>query len=69
MRITIKIDTDNAAFDDPLELSRIFIELSGRTDELMPGRRLAIRDINGNTVGHATCADNGATAAPGANGD
>ena len=50
--ITIKIDTDNAAFDGDnhdIEVARILKELS----EYRPleNNSIAIRDINGNRVG------------------
>lgn len=53
MNITIKINTDNAAFEDGSELSRILHKLAdkvdGRDDTTIDGIR--ILDINGNIVG------------------
>ena len=52
MTITITIKTDNAAFDDPNELSRILSLLAARSragETTLDGLRLF--DINGNKVG------------------
>ena len=53
MDLTVKINMDNAAFEDTCELSRILVQLSsdlaGRTFE---GEHAStLRDVNGNTVG------------------
>lgn len=58
MRINIKLDTDNAAFEsEPMdELRRIFLSvaLGARMEMENPTlRRVHLRDSNGNTVGHA----------------
>jgi hypothetical protein len=55
MKVTIKIDCANAAFeDDPaLEVARILEDLAHRAGlgGLSPGDRLKAIDVNGNTVG------------------
>jgi len=58
MQYNIKIDMDNAAFEDDNtgEIARILRELADRITrggELLPGDRENLRDINGNTVGAA----------------
>ncbi len=58
MRIHIKLDTDNAAFEDrPMEeLRQMFTVLAvqARMEMENPSsRRVHLRDSNGNTVGHA----------------
>jgi len=61
--VTIKIETDNAAFADgneTQEVARILRELAtfmvawNRVIDVYPN---ALRDINGNRVGEVTCAD------------
>ena len=57
MRLTVKIDMDNAAFESDLELGRILRELADRSDRdgLDPAGE-TLRDVNGNRVGSATMA-------------
>lgn len=55
--ITIKIDTDNAAFDDGMrghEVARILHKLADEYDDLGGLHRPFLHDINGNTVGTVT---------------
>lgn len=60
MYATVKIETDNAAFEGPggaFEIARIFRELAERlsryNDEMTtPGVKVPVKDHNGNTVGH-----------------
>ena len=52
--VTIGIDTDNAAFDNPGELARILRALADTIDgtpDVTDYDGLALRDLNGNTVG------------------
>lgn len=50
--ITIKIQCDNAAFEDmPYEVSRILRELVIDLDHYAGFRRTVLHDINGNTCG------------------
>lgn len=52
---TLTIETDNAAFEGPdaiYEVRRILSELGA--GQWSGERELAVRDINGNTVGRAT---------------
>jgi hypothetical protein len=55
MKVTIKIDCGNAAFEgDPgLEIARILEDLAHKIGlgGVAPGGKLPLRDINGNTVG------------------
>ena len=56
MKATIKIEMDNAAFEEPgPELARILRDLANavETSELADpyDRNVKLRDINGNTVG------------------
>jgi hypothetical protein len=54
MRVTITIDTDNAAFEDAgFEVAVILRQLAGRFDfaSHLPAEGWPIRDHNGNTVG------------------
>lgn len=54
-RVTITIDTDNAAFEDAgraHETARILRELADRIEDTdLPNGMLHLRDVNGNTVG------------------
>lgn len=50
MNCTIKINMDNAAFDDLSELSRILRKAADRLDG-DPFGGFALKDVNGNTVG------------------
>ncbi len=56
--VTVTIETDNAAFEDPGELPRILAALAARLPawEMNAGDFDAepIRDSNGNTVGRVT---------------
>lgn len=58
MRVTVKIDTDNAAFEDcdGAEVARILRELADRIDNEPLGKKDCrfARDINGNRVGQLT---------------
>lgn len=55
--ITITINTDNAAFDDPVtgdghELTRVMGRVVGQiTEDMTVGASRAIMDSNGNTIG------------------
>jgi hypothetical protein len=55
--INITINTDNAAFDDPVtggthELTRVMATLVGHiTADMTVGAQRSINDINGNTIG------------------
>lgn len=58
MNCTIKVNMDNAAFDDCnggcVELSRILLRLSQKVEDapvLFLDSTMPIRDVNGNTVG------------------
>ena len=56
MKATIKIEMDNAAFEDGnagAELARILGELAAKVSrvEITPGRGWALFDVNGNKVG------------------
>jgi hypothetical protein len=55
MKITIKIDTSGAAFEDApeYELARVLHRIAERVTsmEMKPGYGFPIRDINGNRVG------------------
>ncbi len=55
MTLTIKIDMDNAAFEDPDEVHRILKKI--RVDVSDPQWSQKLRDINGNTVGNAELQD------------
>lgn len=52
-KITIEINTDNAAFEDPFEVVRILQDLATKADNHGSDylADLKIRDINGNVVG------------------
>lgn len=55
MNITIKINTDNAAFEDnDQEITRILIKYAEAINDMVPGEKITMRDINGNFVGLAT---------------
>jgi hypothetical protein len=58
-RITITIDTDNAAFEDAEELAGILRVLSFTAGEYGDGRLRddTIQDSNGNTVGSVTVSE------------
>jgi hypothetical protein len=50
--VTIKFDTDNAAFEDnPNEIRSLLDELAFRIQNSQPGDSGSIKDSNGNTVG------------------
>ena len=49
MPVAIQFETDNAAFKDPAEVSRILHEIAARIQAGDPEGQ--IRDINGNTIG------------------
>jgi hypothetical protein len=59
MRLTVKIHTDNAAFDGALEAetARILRDAAERIEQgdlpARAGEVVALRDINGNRVGSA----------------
>lgn len=54
MKLTITINMDNAAFDEPgPELSRILRDLANRYHDTACDDYHSITDINGNTVGEA----------------
>lgn len=58
MAITIKIDTDNTAFDEgraSMEVERILLRLTERLEPLPNGARFQfhLHDLNGNIVGEA----------------
>jgi hypothetical protein len=59
MAISIKVKTDNAAFEDSpcAEVARILRDLADKLENFAPRGGLPkepcnLRDINGNTVGH-----------------
>lgn len=55
VRLTVGLETDNAAFEDPSEISRILGVIGGRVQQALQGEGDSggkVRDINGNTVGH-----------------
>lgn len=55
MQIMIRIDTDNAAFEDnPNELASILAKVSGIVDYVTAGTVAALHDSNGNRVGNLT---------------
>jgi hypothetical protein len=51
MTVTIKINCDNAAFEDPSELSRIVRVAADRIDSGAYKEKPLLYDINGNAVG------------------
>jgi hypothetical protein len=53
MTATIRIEMDNAAFEDTpmLELGRILRELARSVETLGRDTETRLRDVNGNTVG------------------
>ena len=57
-RLTITIETGNAAFEDcpATELARILRDYAARLEQGAIGRDFPLRDINGNRVGAATIA-------------
>jgi len=62
MTITIKIDANNAAFEDDAsqEVARILRDLAKRIEghpHFGPGHDQALRDVNGNEVGYLTIHD------------
>jgi hypothetical protein len=57
-RLTIQIDTTNAAFEDDVcaELRRILDVLSDKLpDNYLSAATIPLRDVNGNYVGFARC--------------
>lgn len=59
MTITIRLKTDNAAFEDKdAEIARIMQRLARDLECISPGVRHAIHDLNGNTVGSVTVKGN-----------
>lgn len=52
MNFKININTDNAAFEDTNELSRILKGVAARLETSIAPGQYNIRDSNGNTVGH-----------------
>lgn len=58
MQITIRIETNNAAFEDDLseEVRRILSDLTYKWDARLPFS-YTLKDFNGNTVGSATVED------------
>jgi len=57
MKLTIAIDTDNAAFDDPAELPRVLRVLAELIELRGNSPRRVLRDVNGNKCGVALCAE------------
>lgn len=52
MEFTLKINMDNAAFEDQgIELSRILHKLAKKTEDMIIEEGGKIMDINGNSVG------------------
>jgi hypothetical protein len=54
MEVTIKISLDNAAFEDPSELSRILNKLADRIGNAVDQTEeteISLFDVNGNRVG------------------
>lgn len=51
MKIIITLSTDNAAFEDDCEVSRILRELARNWEDYRNGNRSKLMDINGNAVG------------------
>jgi hypothetical protein len=51
MTVTIKINCDNAAFEDPSELSRIVRVAADRLETGAHNNKPMLYDINGNAVG------------------
>ena len=61
MRYTLTIDLDNAAFEDPAELSRILRMEAARfvmSADAYPHVK-TVQDVNGNTVGQAEITSDG----------
>lgn len=54
MTITIKINTDNAAFESRRELRRILLEAVDQVTSRTRAELGPLRDVNGNTVGSVT---------------
>ena len=59
MKLTITMDMDNAAFegDWSFEAARILRNYVDRLDEQGRDEAFNLRDVNGNTVGHAKISD------------
>ena len=52
MEFTLRVEMDNAAFENPGELARILRALADvLADGVQPGDSDNVRDANGNTVG------------------
>jgi len=53
MTATIRIEMENAAFEDPAsELARILRTLAIHVEQgIMPAKAVQLRDVNGNKVG------------------
>lgn len=47
----ITIKTDNAAFEDSLEIFRILYALAGKFEFETNEKHIALKDANGNTIG------------------
>ena len=58
MQLKIKINMDNAAFDEPVEeLQRIFRGLADKLLEVHSGMENSIIDVNGNKIGRMVITD------------
>ena len=63
MQLTITINLDNAAFEDPKELGRILrgaaaiVDIADIRCELAPGLESALLDSNGNSAGKMEITD------------
>ena len=53
MKLTIKINLDNSAFEDPQEVFRVLDQATGILFNLWEGSEKALVDGNGNTCGKA----------------
>lgn len=51
MELNISISLDNAAFEEPEELKRVFEDIAERATMTSYPYLLDIRDINGNVIG------------------
>jgi hypothetical protein len=49
--VKIEFNTDNAAFEDPTEISRILRKLADRLEYVSNNEQIPIMDINGNKIG------------------